>query len=310
MTAENAGWSLTRKDVYEGGTELRLRRRGLRAYISLAAGTRARACRHRPSKDCASLVDVTPIKRCLDTRCGRLHKMSFFEPPPAHERPEPEFEIPEPKPWWRAPSNELGVLVPLRVVLARTNQIAVAVVGVTAYTTGFSLTLALRSRSRRGEEGFDPRMFELPFGHGAMQRPLGSELPPELLRFGIQFADGRKATTLGASGPWGVGAVAEEEEPIGPILSPSGGGGGDGEWNEEYWLWPLPPPGIVTFAIEWPSKGIELSLLEVDSASIIDASKSSEVLWPDAGEGASSHHVMQFFLAAPEEDPSEGEGST
>jgi hypothetical protein len=58
-TAEKAGWSLTRKDVYQGGTELRLRRRGLRAYISLAAGTRAKACRHRPRKDCASLVDVS-----------------------------------------------------------------------------------------------------------------------------------------------------------------------------------------------------------------------------------------------------------
>lgn len=196
------------------------------------------------------------------------------------------------------------MLVPLRAVLARTDQIAVAVLGVTAYTTGFSLTLALRSRSSVGLEGYDPIMFGS-FGHGAMQRPLGTELPPELLRFGVQFADGRKATTLGASVPWGVGTVTEEE-PTGPILSPSGGDGGDGEWNEEYWLWPL--RGTLTFGIEWPSKGIELSLLEVDAAPIIDASRSSEVLWPDTGEGSgSSHSSSSFLLLAPEEEHSEDE---
>jgi hypothetical protein len=186
-------------------------------------------------------------------------RMSFFEPPPPPERIEPQFEIPEPRPWWHAPSNELGVVVPLRVVFARTDQAAVAVVGVTAYTTGVSLTLALRWRSRRGEEGFDAEMLEWPFGQGAMSPSLGGELPPELLRFGVQFADGRKTTTLGASVAWGVGAAAgAEKEPPGPILSPSSGDGGDGEWNAEYWLWPLPAPGTLTFAIEWPSMGLRL----------------------------------------------------
>lgn len=227
--------------------------------------------------------------------------MSFFEPPPPQERREPPFEIPEPKPWWRAPSNELGAPVPLRLVLARTDQIGVAVVGMTAYTTGFSLTLAARWRSTVGEDALDPEMYML--GLRAMQRWPGGELPPELLRFGVQFADGRKATTLGADTPWRLGSVEDEEEPSGPILSPSGGGGGGREWDQEYWLWPLPPPGTLTFAIEWPSKGIELSMREVDAGLIIDASKSSEVLWPDAGESAGSYHVTQFLHAASDEEP-------
>src|SRR6266480_619958 len=45
--AKRDGWSLSRKDVYAGGTELRLKRRGLRAYISLADGTRVEACRRQ-----------------------------------------------------------------------------------------------------------------------------------------------------------------------------------------------------------------------------------------------------------------------
>jgi hypothetical protein len=53
------GWSLARKDVYAGGTELRLKKAGLRAYVSLAAGARVDACRRRPREDCASLIDVS-----------------------------------------------------------------------------------------------------------------------------------------------------------------------------------------------------------------------------------------------------------
>ena len=57
--ASNAGWSIVRKDVFPGGTELRLKRNGLSAYISLAAGARAVVCQQKPSKDCASLIDVS-----------------------------------------------------------------------------------------------------------------------------------------------------------------------------------------------------------------------------------------------------------
>lgn len=155
-----------------------------------------------------------------------------------------------------------------------------------------------------GEGALYPEMEML--GGRAMRRP-GGELPPELLRFGVQFADGRKATTLGADTPRRLRSATDEEEPSGPILSPSGGGGCDCEWDQEYWLWPLPPPGTLTFAIEWPSKEIELSMCEVDAGLIIDASESSEVLWPDAGESAGSYQVSQLLLAASDEEPLEGE---
>ena len=227
--------------------------------------------------------------------------MSFFEPPLPPERPEPPLEIPEPEPWWSAPSNELGAPVPLRVVLAQTDQVAVAVVGLAAYTTGFSLMLGFRwRRPRSGEDLY--REMEFPFGRLAMQRPLGREIPPELCRFGVQFADGRKATTLGAQTPWRTG-----ENPPGPILSPESGGGDDREWNQRYWIWPLPPPGTLTFAIEWPSKGIELSMKEVDADLIIDASKSSEVLWPDAREGTGSSHSTLFLRGVSNDEHPEDE---
>jgi hypothetical protein len=77
--------------------------------------------------------------------------------------------------------------------------------------------------------------------------------------------------------------------------------------NEQYWLWPLPPPGTLTFAFEWPSKGIELSMKEVDAGLIIDASKFSEVLWPHAGEGTGSRHVTRLLHGSSEEEDLEDE---
>ena len=203
--------------------------------------------------------------------------MAFFEPPPP--QPElPEHEAPPSSPWWDSPRNELGAPVPLRLVLAQTDHVAVALVGATAYSTGVALTLAVRSRRRATEDvdAFHDDPFGFPFGHPLGRRHQSGELPPEILRFGVQFSDGRKATTVGGMVPWAGDA---EEAPAGPVLHQGGGGGGNGDYESEFWLWPLPPPGSVTFAVEWPAREIELTKHEVDASAFIEASKQSEALW-------------------------------
>jgi hypothetical protein len=205
-------------------------------------------------------------------------------------------KMPEPRPWWHAPTNELGVPVPLRVVLARTDQVAVALIGAIAYASGVSLTLDVRIRPTAGN-GTDVFNDPLdPFGHLMMRTHQTGELPPELLRFGVQFADGRKATTVGAELRWGWPGSEEEVEPHGPVLSAGGGGGGGEQWTTEYWLWPLPPPGRLTFAVQWPSKGIELTMRDVDAGIVIDAGKQAETLWPDTGRGQGSIRTSQIML--------------
>jgi hypothetical protein len=158
-------------------------------------------------------------------------------------------EQPAPRPWWDAPRNELGAPVPLRLLLARTETVVVAVVGATAFTTGVQLRLAIRRRplprasTENGEEFFDEDPFELPpFGHPLHRGRPGRELPPEILRFGVQFSDGGKATTVEDMFPWEHGFDEDDEQaPSGPVLAQGGGGGGGGEWESEFWLWPLPP---------------------------------------------------------------------
>ena len=169
-------------------------------------------------------------------------------------------------------------------MLARTDDVAVAVIDAIAYTTGVQLNLVAARRKACAD--VDP--FELQ--HRAMHglRP-GAELPPELLRFGVQLSDGRKATSVG-SGPGALFTLGggEEQEPEGPLLSPGSGGGSDDRWESEYWLWPLPPPGPLAFVVEWPAEGIELTRQEVDSAAIIEAASRSEVLWPQQHGDTSS----------------------
>jgi hypothetical protein len=225
--------------------------------------------------------------------------VSFFEPPRPPERPEPPFEIPKPRTWWQAPGNELGAPVPLRLVLARTDSVAVALVGAVAYTVGTAFTLAVRSQ--RHDESLLDEPWEMPFGHHHMHRRPGGDIAPEVLRFGVQFSDGGKATTLSGAMPF-ARPGEEEEEPAGPVLTPGGGGGGPGQWDSEFWLWPLPPPGALTFAVEWPKQQIELTTQEVDAELILEASKKSEVLWPDAGGSGGGFHSNLIVLQKLDEE--------
>ncbi len=222
-------------------------------------------------------------------------EVSFFEPPPSAPRGP---DVPAPVPWWQAPRNELGAQVPLRLVLARSERVAIALVGATAYTTGVELRIAVRWRRHVADdsEGLYDDPFEDPFGLAMMHRRPTGELSPEILRFGIQFSDGRKATTVGGF-PWADGDDAAEE-PTGPVLMQGAAGGGDGEWDGDYWLWPLPPPGPLTFVVEWPSAQIELTKHEVDAALILQASALSEKLWPEEAptESGSSWSSDSFVL--------------
>lgn len=156
--------------------------------------------------------------------------------------------------------------VPVRLVLAQSDDLAVLLLDVVAYSTGFALYLALRVHPDATD--FDPRQVMMQL-HGG---PMGSN--EEQLRFGIEFGDGRKATNLGRRPP------ADEAPAI--SLSPRGGGGGGGlSWQIGFWVYPLPPSGHLTLAIAWPSRGIPEQTQTLDAAPIIDAAAESVVLWED-----------------------------
>jgi hypothetical protein len=96
-----------------------------------------------------------------------------------------------------------------------------------------------------------------------------------MLRFGVAFADGRKASSLGSF-------TRSGEEPEGPVLWGMGGG----RWHQGFWMWPLPPIGPLSFVCESRAAGIPLTRVEVDSQPLRDAAGRSRELFPNEASGA------------------------
>jgi hypothetical protein len=171
--------------------------------------------------------------------------------------------------WIGPPDNELPASFPLEVVLARTSELALYVHSGNAYTRGFAFTLGLRRRKPTEENGHDPMML----WHPGRRRGFD-----EALRFGIAFADSRKATIFDQRPWWGN----HEREAATPdiVLMQRGGGGGGSSWEFGFWAWPLPPDGPVAFVAEWPLEEIDLVRAELDSAVIREAAARAVTLWP------------------------------
>src|SRR5690242_504966 len=86
------------------------------------------------------------------------------EPP----RPEPRYRTP---PWFGPPQGELAGVVPLELLLARSDTVAVAITGVRAFSTGFAFDLVTLSAPDFAGE-LDP--FE--FGHPHSRSDAGNGL--------------------------------------------------------------------------------------------------------------------------------------
>jgi hypothetical protein len=197
--------------------------------------------------------------------------LSFFEPPPPPREEETQRRA---QPIWMGPpDNVLGVGLPIRLLLARTDEVAVLVDQVSAYPTGFTFEISLHLR----EEPEDPMdLSEVLHGSMRWPRKASQELPPDLFRFGIRFADGSKVTNIDP-GRW---PQETGDEPFGPLLVGRGGGGGGARWEQGFWVWPLPPEGPLAFVCEWPAHGIPLTEHEIDGTRIREAASAAEVLWP------------------------------
>ena len=91
------------------------------------------------------------------------------------------------------PDNELPGSAMIGLLLGRTENVAVGITSVEAYTGGFSFKLAVRLRSERAG-GLGHRLYELIAGHHHLQaQPPAAD---ERLLLGLEYADGRIATNV------------------------------------------------------------------------------------------------------------------
>jgi hypothetical protein len=201
-----------------------------------------------------------------DTICG----MSFFAQD-VNEGPATPKRAPT---WWAPPANAVPVVVPLGLVLARSDDVVIAVPAVQAYPTGLNLALAVRVRQRPGSRGPQPLMTYDPTSD-------------HFVRLGVEFSDGRKATNLQRPRSPRAG-----EPPAGPLLTPRGSSGSEGAWDAYYWLWPLPTPGRLLIVAEWPAHRLSETRAEVDADPILEAAALAVTLWPeDDDPGGQVGHV-------------------
>ena len=205
----------------------------------------------------------------------------MFRLDPGGERPKDgQEEVVRPA-WFGPPEDELGVCVPFAVVLGRSDNAIVALRHVTAYSAGITLDLVAAGRDLR--EADAQRLF-----HEQHIADPDEGLSDGFLRVGVEFPDGRRVSNLaGRHQFWGQ----PDQEPDGPVLMQSGGGGGSAgsgrvTMNNAYWLWPLPPSGTLHLFVEWPSLGIALSSADLDGSAIRIAASQSQPFWNKLDENA------------------------
>jgi hypothetical protein len=170
------------------------------------------------------------------------------------------------------PESELGVAVPVRKVLVFKPEVVVALVDCVAYTTGFKFSIAMRTK---GDVSPTAMGFPGPY----MQRR-----PEEPYRFGVRFADGRGTKSSRGSEERidyykAIQEGREPDMPAGPVIGPTGSGGGGKRWDFRFWVWPLPPEGPVTISCEWPELWSGEVTADVDGTAIRRAGVSSTSLW-------------------------------
>jgi hypothetical protein len=190
--------------------------------------------------------------------------MSFWMVP---EPDEPDEELDEDEYTENDDETEIGVSVPLRFELARTPAVVIVVDRVVAFGASFTLTLSIRCRTWRAN--LHDSLFMGFTGFQAVD-------DDDLFRFGVEFADGRRATTVGSHADY------DEDSDAAVIFGRSVTDTDDGRgWDHVYIVGPLPPPGPLTFACEWPVEGIPVTRFQVDAAPILEAAARSEPIWPE-----------------------------
>jgi hypothetical protein len=212
----------------------------------------------------------------------------FFEPLPAGEEPAPR-RLPERSPWSGPPPLETGAVLAVERMVARSANVVMRVPVIRSFRTGCMIDVEVVSRqgTLSDDDWWD---LHLSVHRGLFVSPGGNQLPDKLLRLGVRYADGTKATTIEQHRRQ---TPAPADPPTGPLLSWSPGSSGMhgrelGFSGFGLWLWPLPPAETFEFAVEWPSGGIELTIAELDGAAIVAAAGRSGYYWPDTAHSTES----------------------
>jgi hypothetical protein len=187
----------------------------------------------------------------------------FRKPPVWREPPVPALAHRAPRPWHQ-PEAEFPAVVPISALqFDRSEQTAIAITGLWAYTNGFEIFVTRLIRP--DAPGFD--------GDPVPGAPRGMLAERQSFQICLQLSDGSKVIGGRRNG---------DDDPTGPILWPRGGGGSSHYMVMRWWAWPLPPSGPLEFICQL---GTGETRVGIDAQLILDASRRSVRVWPE-GEGS------------------------
>ncbi|MGY1640200.1 hypothetical protein ACI782_03595 [Geodermatophilus sp. SYSU D00703] len=156
-----------------------------------------------------------------------------------------------------APGNEIPVALSDNLLLARTHDVAIALVGLQVYTTGISFDLSVRVRPG-ALPGTDVQQLLWRHGPGA----------PALL-VGVELADGTR-----------VDNVPRQEPGEDIVFTESSGSADERSATQTWWLSPVPGEGSLRVVVRCPELGITETAVELDATPIRQAVERVVELWP------------------------------
>ena len=202
--------------------------------------------------------------------------MTFFPPDP--DIPEPEEPESSQPIWWQAPEDELPVLLPTSELLAVTDHVAIALVGVAVHREGVQFRVERRLRRNGIALAEWNELCGMFLEHMSFGGPVDRA---GRLRFGVVLADGEKVIADALSFFGGGDPMVE---PDGHTLArrEQGGGGGGSMYasGDHLWLWPLPPAGPIELVTQWPAVGIGETRVVIDASGVAELAAQVRPYWP------------------------------
>ena len=188
-------------------------------------------------------------------------------------------------PWMAAPKDELPGIVPVELVLGRSENTVVMLGGLRVFSTGLEMRLSVLLRGPVGHFDLNGEVFDGPYRHD-----MSPEWQADRLKWGFEFADGRRVTSVDGSA-WEEATRPGEQpepgfqpggwshEPTHPVLQGGGGGSSAREAYRDNWLWPLPPPGPLVVVCQWLARDIAQTRQEIDGAALAEAAARARPIW-------------------------------
>lgn len=193
---------------------------------------------------------------------------SFFDPQPREDTPQVARARYRSKPWHGPPPGTVPATVPVDRVVARSDDVAIAVTSLEVYPAGLQLAIVAFARpDTEQRDGLDLALFHHQHSRG--------ELSDEVLRVGVAYADGRKATNLQHE------FAFPRPDEDGVVFRTEGGGGGGDRYAQTYWIWPIPPEGPLSVVCQWPAHRIPVSRLDIDGDLIRNAAGRAQIVFSE-----------------------------